>query len=113
MFMKKFARLFLAVLCVGAMGVAMAGQYEVRVSACNSLDHPQTLGLLLMKEYVEANTDGNVQVHVFPNSQLGGEVESLEQVQMGTLEMATASIGPVMTFQEKFAVLDIPFLFNN
>ncbi len=113
MLMKKFARLFLAVLCVGAMGVAMAGQYEVRVSACNSLDHPQTLGLLLMKEYVEANTDGNVQVHVFPNSQLGGEVESLEQVQMGTLEMATASIGPVMTFQEKFAVLDIPFLFNN
>lgn len=91
-----------------------AGQkIEVRVSACNSMEHPQTLGLLVMKDYVEKHTDGNVLVHVFPNSQLGGELESVEQVQMGTLEMATASIGPIVTFQEKFAVLDIPFLFNN
>lgn len=66
-----------------------------------------------MKEFVEERTGGNVVVHVFPNSQLGDEVESVEQVLMGTLEMATASIGPIMTFQGKFAVLDIPFLFDN
>ncbi|MCQ4765756.1 TRAP transporter substrate-binding protein DctP, partial [Cloacibacillus evryensis] len=29
------------------------------------------------------------------------------------LEMATASIGPVTTFQKNFFVLDIPFLFNS
>ncbi|MDR3211866.1 MAG: DctP family TRAP transporter solute-binding subunit [Planctomycetota bacterium] len=93
---------------------ALAGEkIEIRISACNSLDHPQTLGLILMKEYVEAKTGGNVVINIFPNSQLAAELESLEQVQMGTLEMATASIGPVMTFQEKFAVLDIPFLFND
>lgn len=109
-------RLALAVLAVGVFAFlpANAGEkVEIRISACNSLDHPQTLGLLLMKEYVEQNTDGNVQVHVFPSSQLADEVESVEQVQMGSLEMATASIGPIMTFQEKFAVLDIPFLFDN
>ncbi|MDR1520736.1 MAG: TRAP transporter substrate-binding protein [Planctomycetota bacterium] len=111
---KAASCLFCAALVLGlAAGAAPGGQIEARVSACNSLDHPQTLGLLLMKEYVERKTDGAVVIHIFPNSQLAAEVESLEQVQMGTLEMATASIGPVVTFQEKFAVLDIPFLFND
>ena len=89
------------------------GSYEIRISACNSLDHPQTLGLGVMKEYVESKTGGKVKVKIYPNSQLGAEIESVEQVQNGTLEMATASIGPITTFDKKFAVLDIPFLFDN
>lgn len=113
--MKK---MFLGLLCasllaVGALSPAQAAEVEIRISACNSLDHPQTLGLQVMKEYIEKKTNGEVVVHIFPNSQLAAEVESLEQVQMGTLEMATASIGPVVTFQQKFAVLDIPFMFED
>lgn len=116
--MKKRIAVMLAVvaLVLGcfAQSAAFAGQkVEIRISACNSMDHPQTLGLLVMKDYVESHTNGDVQVHVFPNSQLGDEQVSVEQVQMGTLEMATASIAPIFSFQEKFAVLDIPFLFDN
>lgn len=92
---------------------AQGGTYEIRVSACNSLDHPQTLGLDVMKQYIESETQGKVKVSIYPNSQLGAEVESVEQVKNGTLEMATASIGPITTFQKKFSVLDIPFLFEN
>ena len=89
------------------------GKVSIRISACNSLEHPQTLGLLVMKDYVEAKTGGNVSVEVFPNSQLGAERESVEQVKNGTLEMATASIGPITTFCDKFMVLDIPFMFDS
>ena len=89
------------------------GSYEIRISACNSLDHPQTLGLGVMKEYIEKKSNGKIIVKIYPNSQLGAEIESVEQVQNGTLEMATASIGPITTFDKKFAVLDIPFLFDN
>lgn len=96
-----------------AIDSADLGTYEIRVSACNSLDHPQTLGLDVMKQYIEAKTDGKVTVSIYPNSQLGAEIESVEQVQNGTLEIATASIGPLATFQKKFTVLDIPFLFDN
>ncbi len=114
--MKKtlFALLCASLLLAGGLSAARAAEeVAIRISACNSLDHPQTLGLQIMKEYVESKTGGRVVVHIFPNSQLAAEVESLEQVQMGTLEMATASIGPVVTFQQKFAVLDIPFLFED
>lgn len=100
-------------LMLSVSGALAAQKVNVRISACNSLTHPQTIGLDVMKRYVEAKTGGNVVIKIFPNSQLGSEEESLSQVQTGSLEMATASIGPVTTFQKKFFVLDIPFLFNS
>lgn len=117
--MKK-ARRFISVtsICLFAFmiltGCAFADgkKVSIRISACNSENHPQTIGLNLMKRYVEEKTKGNVTIKIFPNSQLGSEEESLQQVQSGALEMATASIGPLTTFQKKFYVLDIPFLFN-
>ena len=113
--MKKSISVILATLLavIAISGCAFAApKYNIRISACNSLTHPQTLGLFVMKQYVESRTKGDVSVKVFPNSQLGSEEESLSQVQNGSLEMATASIGPLTTFQKKFFVLDIPFLFN-
>ena len=67
----------------------------------------------LFKNYVEDKTKGGVQVALYYNSQLGGERESVEQVKGGSLEMATASAGPLTTFNNKFMVLDIPFAFDS
>lgn len=86
---------------------------DIRISACNSMDHPQTIGLSLFKDIVEKESKGNITVKIYPNSQLGAERESVEQVKNGTLEMATASAGPLTTFDKKFMVLDIPFSFTN
>lgn len=102
--------------CKGGSASAESGSSQkvnIRISACNSLDHPQTLGLQVMKEYVEKESKGNVTVEIFPNSQLGDELSSVEQVRSGTLEMATASFGPLATLAPKMMVMDIPFLFNS
>ena len=104
----------LALVCVLVMSACALAAEKVtaRISACNSMTHPQTIGLMVMKQYVEDRTDGNFVINIFPNSQLGAEEESLAQVQTGSLEMATASLAPVTTFQKNFFVLDIPFLFD-
>ena len=67
----------------------------------------------IFKNYVEEKTNGEMTVDVYPNSQLGAERESVEQCKNGSLEMATASAGPLTTFNSKFMVLDIPFAFNS
>ncbi len=90
-----------------------ASPIKARVSLCNSPTHPQSIGMQLFKKYVEEKTKGGVQVALYYNSQLGGERESVEQVKNGSLEMATASAGPLTTFNKKFMVLDIPFAFDN
>lgn len=87
--------------------------YRIRVSLCNAEDHPQSLGAKLMKEMIEKETDGRVTVSLHLNSQLGAERESVEQVQHGALEMATASAGPLTTFDKNMMVLDIPFAFDS
>ncbi|NLC71192.1 MAG: TRAP transporter substrate-binding protein [Desulfuromonadaceae bacterium] len=104
---------FLVVSVFLLSGIAFAKTVKARISVCNSLDHPQTIGLMLFKQYVEAETKGGVEIAIYPNSQLGGERESVEQVKNGALEMATASAGPLTTFNSKFMVLDIPFAFDS
>ena len=93
--------------------VFAAAPIKARVSLCNSQTHPQSIGMQLFKKYVEEKTNGGVQVALYYNSQLGGERESVEQVKNGSLEMATASAGPLTTFNNKFMVLDIPFAFDS
>ncbi|HSB79211.1 MAG TPA: TRAP transporter substrate-binding protein [Candidatus Methylomirabilis sp.] len=95
-------------------GMALAGSpIKARISLCNSETHPQSIGMQLFKKYVEEKTKGGVQVALHYNSSLGGERESVEQVKGGSLEMATASAGPLTTFNNKFMVLDIPFAFDS
>ena len=94
-------------------GMVFAGTKKARISVCNSMTHPQTLGLMLFKKYVEEKTKGEIEIAIYCNSQLGGERESVEQVKSGALEMATASAGPLTTFNNKFMVLDIPFAFDS
>jgi len=95
-------------------GMALGAKtIKARVSLCNSPTHPQSIGMELFKNYVEEKTDGAIKVALYCNSQLGGERESIEQVKNGSLEMATASAGPLTTFNNKFMVLDIPFAFDS
>lgn len=86
---------------------------RIRISTCNAMTHPQNIGLLLFKQIVEEETNGRYVVEIYPNSQLGGERESVEQVKHGILEMATASAGPLTTFVREAMVLDIPFAFES
>ncbi len=93
--------------------VFAASPIKARVSLCNSPTHPQSIGMQAFKKYVETKTKGGIQVGLYYNSQLGGERESVEQVKSGSLEMATASAGPLTTFNRNFMVLDIPFAFDS
>ena len=49
----------------------------------------------------------------FYNGSLGGERESIEAVQLGTLELAFSSTGPVPNFVPETKILDVPFLFRD
>ena len=62
------------------------------------------------KAFVEEQSKGTIRVTTFPASQLGHEREQLEGVQMGTIEMAALSTGPIPGLYPEIMLLDIPFL---
>lgn len=62
---------------------------------------------------VEKRTKGRYQIQNFYSGALGAERESIEALQLGTLDLTMTSTGPVPNFVPDIAILDIPFLFRD
>lgn len=85
----------------------------LRASSSTAPDHPYNLGLEHFAELVSERTNGAVEIDIFPNSALGDERANIEDLQMGTLDIAVSSTGPLGNFVSDFLILDLPFLFKN
>ena len=114
--MKKIAQLLvIAVLSLFAAGSAMAA---VEIKLSHSGPTPVTgatndEGCKAFKEYVESASNGDIQVKIFPNNQLGNEREQMEGAQMGTIQMCSISTGTLSTLDPQILAIDIPYLFNS
>ena len=62
---------------------------------------------------VEKRTNGRYKIQNFYSGALGAERESIEALQLGTLDLTMTSTGPVPNFVPEIAILDIPFLFRD
>lgn len=84
----------------------------IRISHVLPENHASHQSLLYFKELVEERSDNRLEVQLYPNGQLGGDRQAIESVSVGTVHM-TMPGGPVLSgFEEKFMVLDLPFLFK-
>lgn len=58
-------------------------------------------------------SNGQVEIEVFPNGQLGGELEMLSQIRLGTLDIAMSGAGIVAAIEPTFSVTELPFIWKN
>lgn len=65
-----------------------------------------------MKEIVEAETNGNVEIEVFRNSELGGQIESIENVSSGSLAMYVIPYALTGTQYQPAQVFDAPYMYD-
>ena len=72
--------------------------------------HPHAIADQAFADYVKAKTNGEITIDVFPMGQLGGERSMVEQVQMGTLDMADITTAVLSNFVPQTALIDLPFL---
>lgn len=73
--------------------------------------HGQAKGIDAFAAYVKEKTGGEIEIKTFPFGQLGGETSLAEQVQSGTLEMASVSTAILQNAVPQVAVMDLPFVF--
>lgn len=62
---------------------------------------------------VAAKTNNEVQIEVYPASQLGGAKDLIEATIRGTQQIAFDGLGVVSQFLPKISILDMPFMFAN
>jgi len=64
-------------------------------------------------EAISSQTGGTWQIDLFANNTLGGEVELIDAVRNGEVDIAYISTVAMNNVRPSFALFDIPFLFNN
>ena len=69
-------------------------------------------GASAMAVEVAERSNGRIEIQQFPNSVLGGEVEMLKGVQLGTIDLAFITGAPVPNILPEAGIFNIPFLFN-
>ncbi|MBP8295659.1 MAG: TRAP transporter substrate-binding protein [Burkholderiales bacterium] len=108
--------------CVLAMaaGVALAAsitpalaQTTLKMNISVSQNSHYGVAVDAMAREVEKRTNGRYKIQNFYSGALGAERESIEALQVGTLDLTMTSTGPVPNFVPEVAILDIPFLFKD
>jgi tripartite ATP-independent transporter DctP family solute receptor len=102
---------------VGTMafgGAASAqGKVTLRIGHVTSLQAIAGQGASKLKEAAESLSNGDIEVQIFPNGQLGGELEMVSQVRLGTLDMAMAGSGIVAAIEPTFSITELPFIWKS
>jgi tripartite ATP-independent transporter DctP family solute receptor len=97
-------------------GQAFAQDVTIRIAHLNPADPFQSHSgamTAVFKSLVEANSNGAIEVQLFPNGQLGKDAEVLDQVRGGLVESTISSAGGLAQHYPLVGVFDIPFAFPN
>ncbi|MBS4193075.1 DctP family TRAP transporter solute-binding subunit [Bacillus sp. FJAT-49705] len=88
--------------------------HTIRIAYLVSEEQSTHLAAVTFKEKLEKESNGRLKVELFPNGQLyGSDREAIEAVQLGNIEMTIPALAPLASFNKKFLVFDLPFLFND
>ena len=93
--------------------VAQAADIVLKAGHSQNAGEPMDLGLQMMREHLEEATGGKATIEIFPNMQLGGEVEMIKQVLTGSLDITSPSNAPLTNFVPELKIFDMPFLFRS
>jgi tripartite ATP-independent transporter DctP family solute receptor len=77
------------------------------------LSSPKHAAALAFKGCLESKTAGEIEVQIFPASQLGSGPEVMEGLQLGTIELGVVHDGPISAVYKPFAVFALPYLFDD
>jgi tripartite ATP-independent transporter DctP family solute receptor len=111
MALRHFA---LALCALMAGGTAVAQQKQVlKATDVHPLGYPTVEAIVRMGSKLEKATNGKYSIQMYPSMQLGGEKEMTEQAQVGALQIARISVGPIGTIVDELNVFNMPFVFKD
>lgn len=109
----KLTRTLSTLLVTALTSFAAHAQQPMRLAHGLAENHPVHQAMLRFAELAKQKSNGEIEIKVFANGTLGGERETLEQVQNGVLEMTKASASPLETFAPEYKVFNLPFVFRD
>jgi tripartite ATP-independent transporter DctP family solute receptor len=85
----------------------------LKATDVHPLGYPTVEAVVRMGKKLEAATSGRISIQMYPSMQLGGEKEMIEQAQVGALQLARISVGPMGPIVPELNVFNLPFMFRD
>ena len=85
----------------------------LKATDVHPLGYPTVEAIVRMGGKLEKATKGRLSIQMFPSMQLGGEKEMIEQAQVGALQIARISVGPMGPIVDELNVFNMPFVFRD
>lgn len=114
-----FAKFNMVAMAAGAfllLGVGTAQAQQARILKLAHILGPESqlgAGAAAFAEEIAKRTGGRYKVELYPNATLGGEVEAIKAVQLGTVDVTFVTGAPMLNFVPDVGIFGIPFLFRD
>ncbi|MBA7560463.1 DctP family TRAP transporter solute-binding subunit [Candidatus Atribacteria bacterium 1244-E10-H5-B2] len=112
-------RIFLVCL-ITLMAVSLLGsfvfaspKYVLKLGHVAEPAKPYAQGGVKFAELVYEKTNGEVEIQIFPGSQLGNQRDLVEGLTFGTVDLTLTSTAVLANFLPKMAIFDLPFIFRD
>lgn len=112
--MSRFNALLVASLLTLSGLNVQAAEVQIRFSHVVAEDTPKGLAANRFKALVEQRSNRRIQVKVYPGAKLYGDLDEMEAMRLGAVEMLAPSLSKFgrIGFPE-FELFDLPFLFGS
>ena len=111
---RYFAAAALAAGLISLAPATLAQQKMViKASDVHPLGYPTVEAVVRMGAKLEKATNGRLTLQMYPQMQLGGEKEMIEQAQVGALQIARVSVGALGPVVDELNVFNMPFIFRD
>jgi len=109
--MKKI--ISISLIAFAASASPSYAQNTLKIGYANTKESHLGVGATTFCDEVQSKTSGRYVCQQFPSGALGGEREMAEGLQIGTIDAANLTTGPLGNFVPEVRVLDLPFLFRD
>jgi tripartite ATP-independent transporter DctP family solute receptor len=112
-FVMKLGLLALVICLTSAVPASAQTKMVLKATDVHPLGYPTVEAVVRMGKKLEAATNGRLTIQMYPSMQLGGEKEMIEQAQVGALQLARVSVGPMGPIVPELNVFNLPFMFRD
>lgn len=110
--MKKILTSAIAIAISTASVPSFAADYTLKLGHLANESHVWNLAAEKFSNDVAEKSNGRLKIDIYPNSQLGGELDTINGIQLGTVDM-TITGESLQNWAPKAAMMAIPYAFRD
>ena len=115
--MKKypFSRSLVGIVLLALLSAGAVAAEKITLKLAHNLERSHVVHQAFEEMSKEVNqlSDGKMKIRIYPSSQMDSARETMELLQNGALDMTKGSASDLESFDNIYAIYNLPFLFND